>query len=97
MTASSVYKKAKPGPKKQKDSKRNSDEWVAFSAFLRPVTRKRLQTLDHALKLCGINNPDGQSEAIEAALAPYLNKMEKQLIAKGIDPRLFQQGLGPTG
>ena len=89
MTASSDWEKAKPGPKKQKDSKRNSDNWAAFTAFLRPITRKRLQVLVHALKLCGINDPDDQSEAVEAALAPYLNKMEKQLIAKGIDPRLF--------
>ena len=74
--------KAKPGPKKQKDSKRNSDDWVAFTAFLRPDTRERLQKLIHGLKMCGINNPDDQSEAMEAALAPYLNKMEKQLRAK---------------
>ena len=82
MTASSVWEKAKPGPKKRRDSKRNSKEWVAFTAFLTPDDRDRLQKVIHGLKMLGIHSPDDQSEALHQALQPYLNKMEKQLRAK---------------
>ena len=82
MTAFPVCEKAKPGPKKQKDSKRNSDDWVAFTAFITPDDRDRLQKVIHGLKMLGIHSPDDQSEALHQALQPYLNKMEKQLRAK---------------
>ena len=70
-----------PGPKRKAESKRNSDDWVAYTAFLTPATRDRLQKGIHAAKIAGVTDPGDQSEALEAALQPYLAKLEKQLLA----------------
>ena len=71
-----------PGPKRRAESKRNSPDWVAFTAFLKPDTRDRLQKLIHTAKMTGTTDPGDQSEALEAALQPYLQKMEKPLKAQ---------------
>ena len=71
-----------PGPKKKVESKRNSDDWIAFFAYLKPKTRDRLQHVIHMARSAGVADPADQSEALEAALQPYLNKMEKSLKAK---------------
>ena len=76
------WERAKPGPKKQKDSKRNSDDWVTYTAFLTKKTRKRLQDVIHYARSAGVADPVNQSEAMEAALQPYLAKQEKSLKAK---------------
>jgi hypothetical protein len=75
---------SKPGPNPKPDSKRNSDDWVPFTAFLKPDTRDRLQKLIHMAKMTGVADPGDQSEALEAALQPYLVKLEKQLKAKAL-------------
>ena len=72
------------GPKRRAESKRNSDDWVAFTAFLTPATRDRLQKLIHMAKMTGVEDPGDQSEAVEAALQPYLDKLEKRLKAKAL-------------
>ena len=54
----------KPGPKPNPESKRNSDGWVAVTAFLTPPTRSRLQNAIHKLKQAGIGTPDDQSEVL---------------------------------
>jgi len=75
----------KPGPKPRATSKRNDPNWLAFTAFTTPETRERLQNVIHMAKLAGVSEPADQSEAIEAALQPYLDKMEKHLKAKLTD------------
>ena len=57
--------RSKPGPKRRAESKRNSDDWVAFTAFLTPTTRKRLQDVIHMARSAGVIDPVDQSEAIE--------------------------------
>jgi hypothetical protein len=74
--------RSKPGPKRRAESKRNSPDWVAFTAFLKPETRDRLQNVIHMARSAGVADPADQSEALEAALQPYLSKMEKSLKAK---------------
>ena len=76
--------RSKPGPKRRAESKRNSDDWVAFTAFLTPDTRDRLQKLIHMAKMTGVTDPGDQSEALEAALQPYMDKLEKRLKAKAL-------------
>jgi hypothetical protein len=67
---------SKPGPKRNEDSKRNSKEWVAFTCFVRPSVRNRVQDAVHQLKQCGIATPDDQSEIVNDALMSWLGTVE---------------------
>lgn len=71
---------SKPGPKPNPDSKRNSDDWVAVTAFLTPSTRTRLQDAIHRLKNVGIQSPADQSEVLELAVTAWLDQVEPVLI-----------------
>ncbi|KZR86257.1 hypothetical protein MITS9509_03496 [Synechococcus sp. MIT S9509] len=82
MVRAADQQRSKPGPKRRAESKRNSDDWVAFTAFLKPDTRDRLQNIIHMARSAGAADPADQSEALEAALKPYLQKMEKSLKTK---------------
>ena len=82
MTVSSACERVKPGPKRRGESKRNSPDWVAFTAFMTPEDRDELQNIIHMVKLTGGSGPADQSEALRDALKPYLAKMRKQLKAK---------------
>ena len=82
MARAADQQRSKPGPKRRAESKRNSPDWVAFTAFLTPDTRDRLQNVIHMARSAGVADPADQSEALEAALQPYLAKMEKSLKAK---------------
>jgi len=77
-----TMQRSKPGPKRRAESKRNSPDWVAFTAFLKPETRDRLQNVIHMARSAGVADPADQSEALDAALQPYLAKMEKSMKAK---------------
>ena len=75
-----------PGPKKRAESKRNSDDWVAFTAFLKPETKERMRKAILRTRLVGCadkafqnSQPADQSEFIEAALQPFLKEMESKL------------------
>jgi len=72
----------KPGPKPKPTSKRNDPEWKAATVFMTVPTKERLEKLLALAKVVGVNTPKDQSDAIEAALAMYLTKMEKQLFQK---------------
>ena len=74
--------KRRPGPKRQKDSKRNDPNWTSFTAFCSPATKERIQKLVHLAKTAGDSKITDQSDALEAALTAYLDKQEKRL--KGI-------------
>ena len=74
--------KRRPGPKRQKDSKRNDPNWTSFTAFCNPTTKERIQNLVHLAKTAGDEKISDQSDALEAALTAYLDKQEKRL--KGI-------------
>ena len=69
-----------PGPQPKPESKRNSDDWVAFTAFLTPATRKRLQDAIHSLKKIGVPSPADQSEVLELAVTAWLDQVEPVLI-----------------
>lgn len=71
---------SKPGPKTNPDSKRNSDDWVAFTAFLTPATRDRLQKFIHRLKACGLASPSDQSELLERAVKALLDQLDPLLL-----------------
>ena len=75
-----------PGPKKKAESKRNSDDWVAFTAFMRPETKERMRKAILRSQLVGTADiaftnslPADQSEFIEMALQPFLKEMESKL------------------
>lgn len=74
--------KRRPGPKRQKESKRNDPNWTSFTAFCNPATKERIQNLVHLAKTAGDSKITDQSDALEAALTAYLDKQEKRL--KGI-------------
>ena len=72
--------KRKPGPKRQKASKRNDPEnWESFTAFVHPSTKKRVGDLVHLAKTAGDFKVGDQSDIMEAALTAYLNKTEKRI------------------
>ena len=52
---------------------------MAFTAYLSPDNRDRLQNVIHMARNAGVMNPADQSEALEAAMQPYLQKMVKSL------------------
>ena len=70
---------SKPGPKPNPESKRSSDDWVAFTAFLTKATRARLQQFIHQLKACGLMSPSDQSELLERAVTASLDQLEPLL------------------
>ena len=71
-----------PGPKPSPKSKRNDPHWVAATVFMTRETKDQLTELIAMAKLLGLNDPGDQSEAIEAALKPYLTKLENRLKPK---------------
>ena len=78
----SQQERSKPGPRRRSESKRNIDNWVVLTAFLKPETHERLQNVIHIGRSTGVADLADQSEALEAALQPYLQKMEISLKAK---------------
>ena len=75
-----------PGPKKKAESKRNSDDWVPFTVFIKPETKERLRKAILRTQLVGTadmafqnSQPADQSEFTEAALQLFLGKMESKL------------------
>ena len=74
--------KRRPGPKRQRDSKRNDpDNWESFTAFCHPSTKKRVGRLVHLAKSAGDLKVGDQSDIMEAALTAYLTKQEKRIEA----------------
>ena len=74
-----------PGPKKKAESKRNSDDWVSFTAFIKPETKERMRKAILRTRLVGFDKafqnsqPADQSEFTEAALQLFLQEMESKL------------------
>ncbi len=74
-----------PGPKKKAESKRNSDDWVPFTAFIKPETKERMRKAILRTRLCRFDKafqnsqPADQSEFIEAALQLFLEEMEPRI------------------
>lgn len=72
--------KRRPGPRRQRESKRNDPEnWSSFTAFCHPTTKQRVQDLVHLAKTAGDQKIGDQSDVMEAALTAYLDKQEKRI------------------
>ena len=75
-----------PGPKRKAESKRNSDDWVSFTAFIKPETKERMRIALLRTKLVGTfdvafqnSRPADQSEFVEMALQPFLEEIESKI------------------